>query len=135
MMPNFWQLPTKGQLISKCLFGIFTFFQKPNENKSTSSKVELFVRFLEETSAWKNHFEIVWPLEKWQYFFFCFCICFFLYSSLQYIMISYILPRYYLYDLSWNGLRAIKSAKCCRVFTFIEMNLGKKGLLGIYRNP
>ena len=36
-----WQ--TKGQLISKCIFGIFTFFQKTNENKSTSSKVE-FVR-------------------------------------------------------------------------------------------
>jgi hypothetical protein len=33
----------KGQLISKCLFGIFTFFQTTNENKSTSSKVE-FVR-------------------------------------------------------------------------------------------
>ena len=28
---------TKGQLISKCLFGVFTFFQKTNENKSTSS--------------------------------------------------------------------------------------------------
>ena len=30
----------KGQLISKCLFGVFTFFQKLNENTSTSSKVE-----------------------------------------------------------------------------------------------
>ena len=36
----------KGQLISKCLFGVFTFFQKTNENKSN-----LFVRFLEEMSA------------------------------------------------------------------------------------
>ena len=27
----------KGQLISKCLFGVFTFFQKTNGNKSTSS--------------------------------------------------------------------------------------------------
>ena len=26
----------KGQLISKCLFGVFNFFQKSNENKSTS---------------------------------------------------------------------------------------------------
>ena len=53
------------QLISKCLFGAFTFFQKTNENKSTSTflvKSNLFVRFLEETSAWKNHFEFVWPL-------------------------------------------------------------------------
>ena len=25
----------KGQLISKCLFGVFNFFQKTNENKST----------------------------------------------------------------------------------------------------
>ena len=30
---------TKGQLISKCLFGVFTFFQKRNENKLISSKV------------------------------------------------------------------------------------------------
>ena len=30
----------KGQLISKCLFGGFTFFQKTNGNKSTRSKVE-----------------------------------------------------------------------------------------------
>jgi hypothetical protein len=33
----------KGQLISKCLLGVFTFFQKTNKNKLTSSKVE-FVR-------------------------------------------------------------------------------------------
>ena len=32
-----------GQLISKCLFGVFTFFHKTNENMSTSSKV-VFVR-------------------------------------------------------------------------------------------
>ena len=34
---------SNGQLISKCLFGVFTFFQKTNQNKSTNSKVE-FVR-------------------------------------------------------------------------------------------
>ena len=59
---------TKGQLISKCLFGVFNFFQKMNENKSTwgvivHSKVEFVCSFLEETSAWKNHFDYVWPLE------------------------------------------------------------------------
>ena len=31
---------TKCQLILKCLFGVFTFFQKMNKNKSISSKVE-----------------------------------------------------------------------------------------------
>ena len=36
---------TKGQLISKGLFGAFTFSQKTNENKSTSSKDELFRSF------------------------------------------------------------------------------------------
>ena len=41
----------KGQLISKCLFGVFTFFQKTNENMPTRSKSNLFVRCLEETSA------------------------------------------------------------------------------------
>ena len=35
----------KGQLISKGLFGAFTFSQKTNENKSTSSKDELFRSF------------------------------------------------------------------------------------------
>ena len=34
---------TKGQIISKCLFGVFNFFQKTNKNKSHSSKNE-FVR-------------------------------------------------------------------------------------------
>ena len=38
---------TKGQLISKCLFGVSNFFQKINENKSHSSKNE-FIR-----SAWQ----------------------------------------------------------------------------------
>ena len=59
---------TKGQLISKCLFGVFNFFQKTNKNKSTWGiivvKSNLFVRFLEETLAWKNHFEFVWPLVR-----------------------------------------------------------------------
>ena len=39
------QTVVKGQLISKCLFGVFTFFQKTNENKSTSSKVEFVCSF------------------------------------------------------------------------------------------
>ena len=34
---------TKGQIISKCLFGVFNFFQKANENTSHSSKNE-FIR-------------------------------------------------------------------------------------------
>ena len=40
---NFRKNISRGHLISKCLFGVFTFFQKMNENKPTSSKVE-FVR-------------------------------------------------------------------------------------------
>ena len=36
-------LRSKGQIISKCLFDVFNFFQKTNENKSHSSKNE-FVR-------------------------------------------------------------------------------------------
>ena len=57
-----------GQLILKCFFGVFNFFQKTNENKSTWGiivvKSNSFVRFLEETSAWKNRFDFVWPLAK-----------------------------------------------------------------------
>jgi len=43
----------KGQLILKCIFDVVTFFQKMNEvkTKSTSSKANLFVCFLEETLA------------------------------------------------------------------------------------
>ena len=47
-------------------FCVFNFFQQMNENKSTWGiivvKSKSFVRFLEESSAWKNHFDFVWPL-------------------------------------------------------------------------
>ena len=53
-------LGTKGQLISKCLFSVFNFFQKMNENKSTLGiivvKSNLFVRFLEEIDDSKKPF-------------------------------------------------------------------------------
>ena len=61
----------KGQLISKCFFGVFNFFQKTNENKSTWGiivvNLNLFVRFLEETLTWKNHFDFVWPLHGYKF--------------------------------------------------------------------
>ena len=38
-------IPTKDQLISKCLFGVFNFFQKTNENTSHSSKNEFIGSF------------------------------------------------------------------------------------------
>ena len=40
-------------------------FLPKNERKQVDKyivKSNLFVRFLEKTSAWKNHFEYVWPL-------------------------------------------------------------------------
>ena len=56
----------KGQLISKCLFGVFKFFQKTNGNKSTWGilvvKSNCFVCFLEELRIPKSPFEINWPL-------------------------------------------------------------------------
>ena len=42
----------KGQLISKCLFGVFNFFQKMNQNMSHSSKNKFIHLILEEFSAW-----------------------------------------------------------------------------------
>ena len=61
---SFHNILLKGQLISKCLFVVFNFFQKTTENKSTWGttvlKLNLFI--LEETSAWKNQFDFVWPL-------------------------------------------------------------------------
>ena len=52
---------SKGQLISKYLFGVCKFFQKTNENKSTWGiivviKLNFFVRFF-------GPFEINWPLK------------------------------------------------------------------------
>ena len=49
---------TKGQLISKCIFGVFTFFQKTNENKSTSSKVEFVCSFFGSNVSLKKSFRI-----------------------------------------------------------------------------
>ena len=57
---------TKGQLISKCLFGVFDFSQKTNENKSTWGiivvKSNFFVGNFVQMMAPKGHFEINWPL-------------------------------------------------------------------------
>ena len=56
----------KGQLLSKCLFGVFKFFQKANENKSTWGiivvKSNFFVCFLKGLKIPKSSFEINWPL-------------------------------------------------------------------------
>ena len=58
-------LTCKGQLISKCLFGVFNFAQKTNKNKSTwgiSCKVESFCWFLGELRICKRTFDFNWPL-------------------------------------------------------------------------
>ena len=39
------KIPTKGQMILKCLFGVFNFFQKTNKNTSHSSKNEFICLF------------------------------------------------------------------------------------------
>ena len=56
----------KGQLISKCLFGVFNFFQRNKQKQVNlrfhSSKIELVCSFFGKTSGWKNHFDFVWPL-------------------------------------------------------------------------
>ena len=56
---KFWKYQqSKGQLISKCIFGVFTFFQKTNENKTTSSKVEFVCLFFGSNVALKKSFQI-----------------------------------------------------------------------------
>ena len=42
-------------------FGVFTFFQKTNKNKSTSNKVELVRSFFGKNVGLKK-IEFVWPL-------------------------------------------------------------------------
>ena len=46
----------KGQLISKCLFGVFNFLQKTNKNKSHSSKIEFFCSFFGGNVGLKKSF-------------------------------------------------------------------------------
>ena len=53
----------KGQIISKCLFGVFNFFQKTNTTRRTLVKTNSFFHFLEEFTAWQFACEINWPLE------------------------------------------------------------------------
>ena len=59
---------SKGQLISKCLFDCFKFFQKNNENKSnwgiTVVKTNFLCSFYEKLRIPKSPFEINWPLER-----------------------------------------------------------------------
>ena len=49
---------SKGQLISKRPFVVFAFFQKTNENKSTSSKVEFVRSFFGRNVDLKKSFQI-----------------------------------------------------------------------------
>ena len=62
---NIWHFVTKerkkcstGQLISKCLFGVFTFFQKTNKIESASSKVEFVRSFFGSNAGLKKSFRI-----------------------------------------------------------------------------
>ena len=56
-----------GQLISKGLFAILKFFQKNERNNSIivllGKKTNLFFVFLEESLAWKKHYDFFWPLK------------------------------------------------------------------------
>ena len=66
--PSLKKNSTKGQLISKWLFGILEFFQKKNKRirHSTVRQKTLIHSFElgEESSAWKSHYDFVRPLVK-----------------------------------------------------------------------
>ena len=55
-------LVPNGQIISKCLFGVFNFFQKWTKTCRILVKMNEFIHFLEEFTAWQLAFEINWPL-------------------------------------------------------------------------
>ena len=67
---TFWDLATfKGQLISKCIFGLFNSPKKQTkiirlEVLTIVVKSNFFFRFLGELKIPKRHFEINWPLVK-----------------------------------------------------------------------
>ena len=48
----------KGLLNLKCIFGVFTFFKKMNENKLTSSKIKFVRLFLERNVGLTKSFQI-----------------------------------------------------------------------------
>ena len=53
----FWQIAVaKGQLILKCLFGVFNFLQKTNKNKSHSRKIEFLCSFFGGNFGLKKSF-------------------------------------------------------------------------------
>ena len=61
----------KGQIISKCLFGVFNFFQKMNKQillyyYETSGRL-VFVRFLEEVEDTKKTFRNYLTFSKWRF--------------------------------------------------------------------
>ena len=56
---SFHILLLKGQLISKCLLGVFNFLQKRNKNKSYTSTVEFVRSFFGGNVGLKNHFGFV----------------------------------------------------------------------------
>ena len=64
---TFFVIDVKGQLISKCLLGIFN---TPKKRKKSSPlllwylKLNFFVYFLGELKTAKRHFEINWPLKR-----------------------------------------------------------------------
>ena len=55
---------SKGQLISKCLFCVFNFFQKTNENKSHSSKIEFVRSFFGGNIGLKKSFRFLLTFKK-----------------------------------------------------------------------
>ena len=66
-----WQ--SKGQLISKANCQAEDSFKKRKNEFVFTGMRRVFVRFLEECSARKNPFEIIWPLRSTQIFFFSYC--------------------------------------------------------------
>ena len=54
---------TKGQIISKGLFGVLKFSQKQTNEFVVVVKTNLFVHFLGEFEDTKSPFEIIWPLK------------------------------------------------------------------------
>ena len=56
----------KGQIILKCLFGVFNFFQKMNENTSHTSKNEFILLFFGRIHDLTICFWINWPLKGYK---------------------------------------------------------------------
>ena len=97
-------ITAKGQLISKCLFCVFNFLQKTNENKSHSSKSEFIRLFFGGNVGLKISFSFCLTFTK-------------VGDSLPFAFLTNVQPEIQKKDLS------LPSVQLCYISSSVEKNI------------